>query len=115
MLVWGSQQSESSDAFLMPSRFEPFGMTALEAMACGRPVVASKFGGIRNVITSGENGLLVDPQNAEEFSGAMIKLLEQRDFSDRMAEAGRQTIQEQYSWEAIAQRHIAFYDKFMTV
>jgi glycosyltransferase involved in cell wall biosynthesis len=45
----------------------------------------------------------------------MIKLLEERDFSDRIAEAGRQTIQEQYSWEAIAQRHIAFYDKFMAV
>lgn len=106
---------QQEELFALPSLFEPFGMTALEAMACGRPVVASKFGGIRNVITSGENGLLVDPQNAEEFAGAMIKLLEERDFSDRMAEAGRQTIQEQYSWEAIAQRHIAFYDKFMAV
>ncbi len=106
---------QQEELFALPSIFEPFGMTALEAMACGRPVVASKFGGIRNVITSGENGLLVDPQNAEEFAGAMIKLLEERDFSDRMAEAGRQTIQEQYSWEAIAQRHIAFYDKFMAV
>ncbi len=106
---------QQEELFALPSLFEPFGMTALEAMACGRPVVASKFGGIRNVITSGENGLLVDPQNAEEFAGAMIKLLEERDFSDRIAEAGRQTIQEQYSWEAIAQRHIAFYDKFMAV
>ena len=106
---------QQEELFALPSLFEPFGMTALEAMACGRPVVASKFGGIRNVITSGENGLLVDPQNAEEFAGAMIKLLEERDFSDRMAEAGRQTIQEQYSWEAIAQRHIAFYRKFIEV
>jgi mannosylfructose-phosphate synthase len=62
---------QQEELFALPSLFEPFGMTALEAMACGRPVVASKFGGIRNVITSGENGLLVDPQNAEEFAGAM--------------------------------------------
>lgn len=102
-----------SELFAMPSIFEPFGMTALEAMACGRPVVASKFGGIRNVISSGENGLLVDPQKAEEFARAMMTLLKDGKLSDSLGQAGRKTIQEQFSWEAIAQRHIRFYEKFV--
>jgi glycosyltransferase involved in cell wall biosynthesis len=101
------------ELFALPSLFEPFGMTALEAMACGRPVVASKFGGIRNVITSGESGLLVDPQNDQEFAGAMQKLLQDKEMSDRLRETGRKIIQEKYSWEAIAERHLEFYGKYM--
>lgn len=101
-----------AELFALPSIFEPFGMTALEAMACGRPVVASKFGGIRNVISSGKNGLLVDPENAREFAAAMLKLLKNRQHSDAIADAGRETILEHFSWEAIAQKHIAFYRQF---
>lgn len=54
--------------FVLPSLFEPFGMTTQEAMACGKAVIASKFGGIRNVITHGKNGMLVDSENREEFA-----------------------------------------------
>lgn len=110
LLVSSYRQGE---LFALPSIFEPFGMTALEAMACGRPVVASKFGGIRNVITSGENGLLIDPYKADEFADAMMMLLKDRQLADRMGEAGCKTIQRHFSWEAIAEKHIAFYEKFL--
>jgi len=102
-----------AEMFVLPSLFEPFGMTALEAMSCGTPVVASRLGGIRTTITSGENGLLVDPSNAEEFAEGMIRLLDDPQTSQRLGEAGRETIIREYSWEAIAERHIAFYDEFM--
>lgn len=101
--------------FVLPSVFEPFGMTALEAMACGVPVVASKFGGIRNVISSGDNGLLVDPQNVQEFAGAMVALLKDRELSERLGDEGCKAIHREYSWEAIARKHIAFYERFMSV
>jgi mannosylfructose-phosphate synthase len=100
--------------FALPSLFEPFGMTALEAMACATPVVASRLGGIRTVITSEENGLLVDPSEPEEFAGAITRLLNDPDLAQRLGRKGRETILEQYSWEAIAERHLAFYRRFIT-
>jgi mannosylfructose-phosphate synthase len=112
MLVPYYRQAEM---FVLPSLFEPFGMTALEAMSCGTPVVASRLGGIRTVITSDENGVLVDPSDADEFAEGMIRLLEDRQRSSRLGEAGRETIIKEYSWEAIAERHIAFYGEFMPV
>jgi len=99
--------------FALPSLFEPFGMTTTEAMACGTPVVASKFGGIRTVIDSGENGILVDPTDAEEFAAAMIDLLRDREKAGRIGKAGHRTVEDHLSWEAIARRHLEFYDRFM--
>jgi glycosyltransferase involved in cell wall biosynthesis len=99
--------------FVLPSIFEPFGMTALEAMACGIPVVASKFGGIKTVISSGENGLLVDSANKNEFANGIMKLLKNRELAARLGQKGHETIHKYYSWEAVAEKHISFYEKFM--
>ena len=99
----------NAELFVLPSLFEPFGMTASEAMACGTPVVASKFGGIKNMIVSETNGLLVDPTQASEFADAILRLWDDKDFARRLGQNGCQTIRDQYSWEAIAQRHMDFY------
>ncbi len=99
--------------FVMPSLFEPFGMTVQEAMSCGKAVVASRLGGIREVISSGENGLLVDPSNEVEFADAMITLLGNDSLRTSIGEKGRRTICESYSWEAIAERHLDFYRKYL--
>ena len=104
---------QQAKLFALPSIFEPFGMTALEAMACNVVVVASKFGGIRNVIQSEVNGLLVDPKNKNEFAEAMIKLLKNRKLATRLGQNGCKTIHKQFSWEAIAEKHISFYERFM--
>jgi mannosylfructose-phosphate synthase len=102
-----------AEMFVLPSLFEPFGMTALEAMACGRPVVASRLGGIREVVTSEESGLLVDPADPGEFSAAIIRLLNDEPFAGRVGEQGRHIVRERYCWEAIAARHIEFYEKYL--
>ena len=99
--------------FALPSLFEPFGMTTTEAMACGTPVVASKFGGIKTVIKPGENGILVDPKDPGEFASAMIDLLRDREKAQRIGKAGAQLVKDHLSWEAIARRHLEFYEKFM--
>ena len=104
---------QQAEFFAMPSLFEPFGMTVQEAMACGRAVVASRLGGIREVISSGENGLLVDPSNTEEFADAMLRLLRDGRLRDSIGERGCRTIREGYSWEAIAGRHLDFYRKYL--
>ena len=102
-----------AEMFVLPSLFEPFGMTALEAMACGKPVVASRLGGIREVVTSEESGVVVDPTNPGEFSAAIIRLLKDEQLSQRIGEQGRHIVRERYSWEAIAARHIEFYEKYL--
>jgi len=109
LLVASFQQA---DLFVLPSIFEPFGMTALEAMACGTPVVASKLGGIREVISSGKDGVLIDPTNEEEFADAMITLLKDRDLLVDMGQKANKSVYKQYSWDAIARRHIEFYEKY---
>jgi len=101
-----------SQMFTLPSLFEPFGMTTTEAMACGTPVVASKFGGIRTVINSGENGILVDPKNPREFADAIIDLLKDRQKAKRIGAAGALTVKDHLSWEAIARRHLDLYQKY---
>jgi mannosylfructose-phosphate synthase len=102
-----------AEMFALPSLFEPFGMTTTEAMACGTPVVASKFGGIRTVINTGENGILVDPTDPQEFADAIIDLLRDKEKAKKIGEAGAETVKNYLSWEAIARRHLEFYEKYM--
>ncbi len=102
-----------AEMFVLPSLFEPFGMTAQEAMACGVPVVASKLGGIRDVITTGETGLLVDPSDAAEFAASMTRLLEDRRLHTAIGAAGQRSVAESYSWEAIAGRFVALYRQYL--
>ncbi len=104
---------QQAELFVLPSIFEPFGMTAQEAMACGTPVVASKLGGIRSVISSGDNGLLIDPSDAGEFADAISLILKDARLAERLGKAGHKNIQEYFSWDAIAARYLAFYEKFM--
>lgn len=101
-----------AEVFVLPSRFEPFGMTATEAMACGTPVVASRLGGIRNVIESGTNGMLVDPTDSGEMSEAVLELLSNPDKAREMGRRAVETVRDHLSWEAIAGRHLRFYRKY---
>ncbi len=104
---------QQAEVFVMPSLFEPFGMTSQEAMACGTPVVASKFGGIRNTIRNGYNGFLVDPSNPREFADAIIGLLQDEEKCKKIGHNAYRVILEEYSWEAIARRHLEFYNNFI--
>ena len=99
----------ATDVFVMPSRYELFGIVMLEAMACGVPVVATRFGGPPEVITDGENGRLVDPTDIEAFAGTLTELLEDPNKRKRMGEKARKTIESKYSWETLAKRHLRLY------
>ena len=104
---------QQAEVFVMPSLFEPFGMTSQEAMACGTPVVASKFGGIRNTIINGYNGFLVDAANPQEFADAILNLLGDENKCKEIGQNAYKVILEEYSWEAIARRHLEFYENYM--
>ncbi|MDZ7744083.1 MAG: glycosyltransferase family 4 protein [Bacteroidota bacterium] len=99
--------------FVLPSLFEPFGMTTQEAMACGTPVVASKYGGIRNFIRNRVDGMLVDPSDAEEFAGVLVEILEKDELRKTLGKEGYDTVQREFSWEAIAEKFMKFYQDYL--
>jgi len=102
-----------ASVFVLPSKYEPFGMTVLEAMACGTAVVATKLGGLREVLTDGVDSLLVDPSDPEELGGAITRILTDPALAGRLSQAGRQLIEERFSWQSIARQHVSFYDRYV--
>jgi glycosyltransferase involved in cell wall biosynthesis len=75
------------DVIALPSAGEPFGITVVEAMAMGKPVVAGESGGPTEIITTGVNGVLVAHEDAQALAGAILEYLERADFSARMGAA----------------------------
>lgn len=73
----------------VPSSRESFGLAALEAMACGTPVVATKVGGLPELILDGETGMLVPPEDERAMADALLKTLRDRDLAARLGAAGR--------------------------
>jgi glycosyltransferase involved in cell wall biosynthesis len=88
---------------VIPSIFEPFGMVALEAMACKRPVVASNIGGLREIVRHGKTGFLVNPKDHLDLALWMMTLLSDNGLQSRMGAAGYQRVSEEgYTWASIA-------------
>ena len=90
--------------FACPSVYEPFGLINLEAMACETPVVASAVGGILEVVVDGETGLLVPPARPEALAAALTRVLDNPPLGRAMGRAGRQRVEERFSWARVAER-----------
>jgi glycosyltransferase involved in cell wall biosynthesis len=88
---------------------EPFGLVALEAMAAGRPVVASRIGGLTDIVADGETGLLVAPGRADELAGALTWLLDDPQGRERMGRAGRERV-ERYTPQRVVPQILAAYE-----
>lgn len=94
---------QRADVIVMPSRYEPFGIVALEAMACGRPVVASSVGGLAEIVTDSETGFLVPPGDDLRLAQRIVQLLLDQGTATRLGLAARRRA-EAYSWNSIAAR-----------
>ncbi|MCM3756131.1 glycosyltransferase family 4 protein [Sporosarcina aquimarina] len=90
---------------------EATSISALEAMGSGVPLIACAVGGLKEIVDSGKDGLLVEEQNVEELSDAMIRLLEDPAYGEQLAAAGRAKIIEEYSHFAAAEKYEAIYLK----
>jgi alpha-maltose-1-phosphate synthase len=90
--------------FVCPSVYEPFGIINLEAMACETAVVASAVGGILEVVEDGRTGLLVPPARPDLLADALIRVLGDRALARAMGRAGRQRVEDAFSWASVAER-----------
>jgi len=121
-----TQLYSNARVFCCPSVYEPFGIVNLEAMACCAPVVASATGGIKEVVVDGETGYLVpfeqdpvtsfpvDPEKfAQDLGAGINRLLEDPDKCRHFGNAGRQRVEETFTWTAIAQQTIRLYEQLI--
>ncbi len=84
--------------FVLPSRQEPQGIVSLEAMACAKPVVASRVGGVPEIVLDGETGLLVPGEDASALSSALETLLADPARAQKLGAAGRERALSQFTW-----------------
>lgn len=98
--------------FVFPSVWdEPFGMPIIEAMACGVPVVATRGGGITEIIEDGKTGLLVERGNDDMLAKAIQRLLENEGLCRSLGNAGRQKVIKSFSWDSISDDLLSKYRK----
>jgi len=96
----------------MPSHYESFGMVALEAMACGTPVVASQVGGLAFLVQDGVTGFTVPDGDPEALCDRLTRLLDQPELRAQMARAAAETAAG-YAWENIAHQMIEVYTSLL--
>jgi glycosyltransferase involved in cell wall biosynthesis len=98
------------DAFVLPSLYEGFGIAILEAMAAGRPVVATTVGGIPEFVTHGETGILVEPGNAAALARAIQTVLANPEQARQMGLRGQRHVQENFEIASVVRRHEEVYE-----
>lgn len=102
-----------ADLFLLPSESESFGLAALEAMSCGIPAVASRVGGLPELIEDGVNSFLCPLGDVDSFAECCIRLLKDRDCYDRIARAARSTAVDRFSIGRILPEYVRLYESIL--
>lgn len=98
-----------ADLLLLPSEHESFGLVALEAMACGVPVIATNKGGTNELVENGVSGFLVDPQDGEAMAATARRVLDDESLALRVGEAARRRAVDLFSETAVVDRYEALY------
>jgi sucrose-phosphate synthase len=97
----------SGGVFVNPALTEPFGLTLIEAAASGLPIVATEDGGPTDIIDNCDNGYLVDPLDKQAIADTLLKVLENKDNWQRLADNGINGVRQHYSWQAHAEKYLS--------
>jgi glycosyltransferase involved in cell wall biosynthesis len=100
---------QASDVFVFPTENEAFGISLIEAMACGLPVISTPVGGIKDIIQDKQNGLLVKARDFQQLYEALDTLLIDTVLSSSLGKAARRTVQNRYSAEIVTQQYIELF------
>lgn len=98
--------------FVLPSLYEPFGRVLIEAMAAGLPIVASRAGGVPEIVVDGETGLLVTPGDAEALAVAIETVMGDAALAARLAKSGLERVENCFSLDATVRGVLAAYEAF---
>jgi spore coat protein SA len=100
----------AADVFVCPSIWqEPFGKVVIEANACGKPVVASRVGGLPELIRHNENGLLVPSNDADALADAVMTLFADKQKANSMGATGRKMVEKNFSYKVVSAKCQGFY------
>jgi D-inositol-3-phosphate glycosyltransferase len=102
----------AADALLVPSRSESFGLVALEAQACGIPVIASSVGGLPHVVSDGKSGLLVPGHDPSRYAERLLAILTDADLAGRLSNGGA-VHASRYSWDVTTERMLSVYEELV--
>lgn len=102
---------QNAHAAVVPSRYEPFGIVALEAMAYGAPVVVAGTGGLAEVVEHQQTGLVFAPGDADALAEQLVALLSSPRTGERLAESARAVVAQTYDWRSIARETKAVYEE----
>jgi glycosyltransferase involved in cell wall biosynthesis len=102
-----------ADVVAVPSLFEPFGLSALEAVACQRPIVASSVGGLPEFISHGKTGILVPPGDSGALSEALADMLIDQKRAENMATAGYRLYCERFTTDAMVEKWLECYGEML--
>jgi glycosyltransferase involved in cell wall biosynthesis len=105
---------KSADIYVQPSRYETFGIAILEAMACGKTVVASNVGGIPFLVIDGETGLLFENGNVRDLAEKILNLLNDKELREKMGKAGKKRAEE-FTWDKIAKQTVEVYKEILKI
>lgn len=102
----------ASEIVVMPSHYESFGMVALEAMACGTPVVASQVGGLAFLVRDGETGFVVPGNDVQMLAKRLVELIKDKDLRNKLGNKSAEYAQ-LYAWEIISEKMIEVYNQVL--
>ncbi len=97
--------------FVLPSRYEPFGIVNLEAMASQKAVIAAAVGGVAEVVEEAETGLLVHPEDPTALSRALASLIEDPAKAGAMGKNGFARVKARYTWPDISRQYLEIYTR----
>lgn len=103
----------SGDICIVPSYYEPFGMTSLEAMRCGVPVVVSNVGGLSHVVQDRKTGLIFPPGNNKILANKIIELLTKKRLKNKLTKNTEEMVKENYGWKRISSEIAKLYQELL--
>jgi glycosyltransferase involved in cell wall biosynthesis len=109
-----SDTLQALDIFVHPATWEPFGIAVVEAMYCGVPVVVTNVGGIPEIITHRDNGILVEPGDSAGIARAVLELIENPSLAEKIAKKGRETVLNKYTGRIYAENITRLYENMMS-
>ena len=104
---------EVSDLFLLPTKYEIFGMVLLESMYFGLPVITSINGGSLTIIEDNENGIIIDEFDVKLWSDSILKILNDNELRNKLKINSQNTIKNKYTWDILTDRYIEVYKKYI--